>query len=642
MAVRTKDQKNETLELKRNIEDYLLRTGRPLKKPFKCVSGTHEDRHPSMSYDPKALNVHCFSCGASYDLIDLIGIDYGIKDKAEMFAKARDLYGRTGQTGKRWEQRQEPLEDLTPFFLQAHQNIGKTDYTAKRGLNQETITRFNLGYVEGWRHPKAPKTAPTTNRLIIPTGKSSYTARDTDPEHTKYIKQKVGSAGLFNADALGANNPVFVVEGEIDAMSIEQAGGRAVALGSMVNKNKLFDACDRIPPKQTLIIALDNEDTPQIKKNLEDIKSGLAERNISYWVAPNNVFGDYKDANEALVQGGEHALKESIDRAIEESGRAEEDVKKEYIDAYAGGSNMLRFMQALENGENDEPTSTGFTNLDKLIDGGLYPGLYIIGAVPSLGKTAFVCQMADTIAKNGEHALMVALEMSTQELIARSLSRITAELDPTKNTIYAETDRRILRGGKRSEIYSGYTKEENDLFYNALGEYAQYANNIFYREGMGNVKPSRVREFVQEHISKTGKKPVLFIDYLQVLQPENERSTDKQNTDYAILELKRISRDFNIPVVAITSFNREGYKKKADMTQAKESGAIEYGCDVMLGMQVRDYDPSDEDAIDEEKRKDVRALEVKVLKNRHGKPSTLAFFNFYAKFYLFREDGEEI
>ena len=62
----------------------------------------------------------------------------------------------------------------------------------------------------------------------------------------------------------------------------------------------------------------------------------------------------------------------------------------------------------------------------------------------------------------------------------------------------------------------------------------------------------------------------MIIDYLQILSPYNERYTDKQNMDKAVLELKRISRDHKIPVIAISSFNRSAYKKEAEDEAYKE------------------------------------------------------------------------
>ena len=78
-----------------------------------------------------------------------------------------------------------------------------------------------------------------------------------------------------------------------------------------------------------------------------------------------------------------------------------------------------------------------------------------------------------------------------------------------------------------------------------------------------------------------------MVDYLQIISPCDPRATDKQNVDRTVVELKRLSRDLKSPVLAISSFNRDAYNKQASMASAKESGAIEYGCDVLLALQPK-------------------------------------------------------
>src|SRR5699024_5813442 len=84
-----------------------------------------------------------------------------------------------------------------------------------------------------------------------------------------------------------------------------------------------------------------------------------------------------------------------------------------------------------------------------------------------------------------------------------------------------------------------------------------------------------------------GNKPVVVIDYLQILQPKDPRASDKQNTDWAVLDLKKISRAYNIPIIGISSFNRDNYKEAVNMASFKESGAIEYSSDVLIGLQLK-------------------------------------------------------
>ena len=83
-----------------------------------------------------------------------------------------------------------------------------------------------------------------------------------------------------------------------------------------------------------------------------------------------------------------------------------------------------------------------------------------------------------------------------------------------------------------------------------------------------------------------GNAPVVVIDYLQILAPHNDRATDKQNTDKAVMELKRISRDYKTAVIGISSLNRQSYDEPISMKAFKESGAVEYSSDVLIGLQL--------------------------------------------------------
>lgn len=163
----------------------------------------------------------------------------------------------------------------------------------------------------------------------------------------------------------------------------------------------------------------------------------------------------------------------------------------------------------------------------------------------------------------------------------------------------------------------------------------------FFHEGIGTISVDYIAQTVKKHIDATGKKPLVVIDYLQILalNANNERLTDKQCMDKTVLGLKQVSRDFSIPVFAISSFNRQSYTAPADLASFKESGAIEYSADVLLGMQYAgmDYETGDTDAAREKRVRLLRReqeekakrpgvfqqIELKILKFRNGKKTTV-------------------
>ena len=642
------------------LPEYLDATGRSSKKFFRCINPAHADNHPSMKYDSESKKAHCFSCGKNFDIFDCIGIDTGAASFPEQYNRACDFFNIQGEPYEPEKPANESKPapgDYTAFYAKAHKDIDKTSY--HRGLTRETLDRFNIGFVEAWKHPKRPSDNPSP-RLIIPTSSTSYTARYTGEgdflgyNGAKMNKGKVGNVHIFNASALASKDkPVFIVEGEIDAMSIEQCGFPAVATGSTSIKNLLLEEVKAYKPAQPLIIALDNEDNENTRKAEKELEQALRKMGVSSY--RRNFYGEYKDANEFL-QKNPAGLRDSLSRTAEEVESIHEDTQETEAEAYKRENCVASLINAFTNGIAESvatpAVATGFPALDEVLDGGFYPGLYVAGAVTGLGKTTFALQVADNIARGKHDVLIFSLEMARSELMSKSISRHTFLIaDDSGRTRDAKTARGITAGAK----WLNYSASEKQLIKDATAEYSSYAPYLYIVEGMGEIGAKEIREQVARHISLTGHKPVVIIDYLQILAPYEPRSSDKQNTDKAILELKRMSRDFMLPVIAISSFNRENYLSPVNLAALKESGAIEYGSDVIIGLQYKGMDYAEGEA-DKAREKRIRELlkendkqakggqyvevQLKVLKNRHGGRGSV-FFSFYPMFNYYEESKEQ-
>ncbi|MBS5720644.1 MAG: toprim domain-containing protein [Clostridium sp.] len=625
-----------------------------------CGSGTGKSGTGAFSIK-NGTSWKCFSCNAGGDIFDLYGAINGTTDHNEQLRGLSEMYGiqvasyrSTAQEDfspeyqnhakneqythnsihtSVYTQADPPQQtDYTDFFLQAHKAVEQTDYWKRRGLSKETVDHFKLGYVAEWRHPKAPK-APASPRLIIPTSPYSYLARDTreqiPEEQRAYSKSKVGSIQLFNKKALQtATKPIFIVEGELDALSIIEVGGEAVALGTTTKSKALIELLKAQAPAQALIIALDNDEAGQ--RASRELTEGLQGLNIPCYSF--NPCGQYKDANEALQRD-----RQALAIAVEEAEHLQDEEAQAQKEAYLKNS-TAHYLQSFVNGIADSVDTpyipTGFKKLDSVLDGGLYEGLYIVGAISSLGKTTIITQIADQIAQAGTDVLIFSLEMARAEIMAKSISRHTLQsVLATGGDIRNAKTARGITTGKR---YIDYSQTERDLINSSIMEYSKYAQNIYISEGVGDIGAEQIRETVQKHILFTGKTPVVIIDYLQILAPYSERATDKQNTDKAVMELKRISRDYKTPVIGISSFNRANYKEAVTMEAFKESGAIEYSSDILIGLQLKGAGKKDFDA-NEAKRKDPREIELVILKNRNGRTGDSLSFNFYPLFNYFEE-----
>lgn len=262
---------------------------------------------------------------------------------------------------------------------------------------------------------------------------------------------------------------------------------------------------------------------------------------------------------------------------------------------------------------------TGFPSIDKFLGGGLYSGFYVMGAPPSVGKTALVLQIADNIAANGIPVLYFSLEMGADELTARSISRTTFFLDETGKDkhLNAKNGIQISNGNE----WKYFTEPQKKLVEEARKVYTNGSGkNIYFFEGTERYTAKQIRQITEAFITAFKASPVVVIDYIQIVEADKKGLTDKQKIDEAALTIKRMSRDFNICVICISSVNREAYKKNNglfSLSDLKESGILEFSADAVLGLQYADAGEKDfsEEA---NETKDPRTLDLVKGKNRNG------------------------
>lgn len=299
---------------------------------------------------------------------------------------------------------------------------------------------------------------------------------------------------------------------------------------------------------------------------------------------------------------------------------------------------------------------TGFERLDRQLDGGLYEGLYFIGAISSLGKTTFMLQVADNIAQQGQDVLIFTLEMSRHEIMAKTLSRLSYEIDTASGS--NGNNAKTVRDFTNYKRWQYFSSDDMDLIKDSFREYEKFAGNLYIHEGLGDINHAYIRETVKQYAEANPDKrpPVVMVDYLQILAPDEIRASERMNLDKNVLELKRVARDYKIPVFAISSFNRENYSKGVSMLSFKESGAIEYSSDVLMGLQFSIQEQYDKDnkgisenskdykKVDVDKEKDAlpRKVQLVILKNRNGRTGGRINFDYDPRYNHFQEGDEKL
>lgn len=603
-------------EYKSFLIDYLERITETSPKagrnmyicPF-CGSGTGKDKTGALGVFDNGQKWKCQACHRGGDTVDLIA-QYESISTAEAKQKAAELFGNqqtttlkptNNRTRTDKQPASKPLytpEQIKSFSEQIQQQGNKgLEYLQRRGFSPAIIKAHLIGF-DG-------------QNIVIPyIGTNSYFLRGALNGST--YKGKRGQSGLYNEIALHGSAPVFIVEGELDALAIIQAGGQACALGSTANANKLLEAVKKEKPRAAeLVICLDNDEAGQTAT--QTIINGLQGLKIAHRTA--NIAGQYKDPAERL-QSEINGLQVAIKEVLKTMNNNQQTTTQSKYKKGSAAERFIKFETDIKSGI-DNTISTGFRGLDSALGGGLYSGLFVLGAMPGIGKSAFTLQLADYIAQNGREVIIYSLEMTEREIIARSLSRLSY-LDGAAPM----TAQQIQKGG----AYAMQIKEK----------YLSYANNVFINEAENGITAADIETELKERTEETGNAPVVILDYLQLIAPANQYETDKGRLDNAVIILKRLSAKYKTPVLVISSLNRAGYNSAVTMEALKETGGIEYTANAALGFQFTSIEENGFN-MRQELDKQPREMSVTVLKNRAGQNGQRIDFKYYSAYNYFYE-----
>lgn len=287
--------------------------------------------------------------------------------------------------------------------------------------------------------------------------------------------------------------------------------------------------------------------------------------------------------------------------------------------------------------------STGNLELDKALAGGLSNELYVLGAETSTGKSAFVMHIAQNIAKSGIDVLYFALEMGRMEFYARGISEISYKSQLENRHSRAFTAGDVLYWSYDEDLQD-FTWINYEMYKEHLEEYLDtYGDHLRVIEGdQEGLTVTDVANAATLFKRKTGKTPVVIVDYLQLLRPKDgdfSQADRKTKTDVIITTLKTLSSQIGMPVIAISSLSRSGYGTNVSSTSFKESGDIEYTSGVLLGWNWDGVtNAKEEDAKEEMKRcndRHYRIMTLEVLKFRNGKRNGLVKFKYYPAYNYF-------
>lgn len=281
-------------EYKTYLWDYLQKYHNVTspKRFFHCLNPNHIDNNPSMMFTDKYNICKCFSCGASYDIYDLIGLDYDLHNFKEQLEKVQELY--LGYVPVKKEVKKEidnKIYDYTNYYNKCFKNRYKTTYLEQRGITRELIDKYKIGYDE------------ERQLVVFPINKHCYFARSV--VNNDKIKSR-GSSDIWNKKYIKENNQlVYVTEGIIDALSLEviDPNVKVMSINGVGNINSLVYALKENNFNGTIGIAFDNDGAG--KKATDELKKELAKINVNSFstsmIATFNDTSKVKDINMALI-----------------------------------------------------------------------------------------------------------------------------------------------------------------------------------------------------------------------------------------------------------------------------------------------------------------------------------------------------
>lgn len=447
-------------------------------------------------------------------------------------------------------------------------------------------------------------------------------------------------SGVWNDTTIPATGgrPLYIAPSLPDAIALEAAGASAIWYKAL-DKPQILLKCERNPPRGIVICLPDSPASAgSMQATAEDLKANGIDA-----IAPaaDDMPTTWTGAWDAAATGILSVWIAEYEGRLE-TGQTADLVRYE---GQASGPMVHSFIDRMMMVDRDSAIPTGIQDLDEFLGGGMLPGLYVLGAESSVGKTSLALQMAYNISDAGHDVLFYTCEQSADELTAKGISRLTKAVAQR----IGWPDRGL---SSRSVLYKSSEwanrNPDREILERAAELYEAGASRLWIieadmtREDDGRGPGQRIgldtiSAGIKRHHDLMGRNPVVFVDYLQILDMDmstekfTDKRTDKQRMDDAITTLRGYSKDYQIPVVVISSLNRAAYGGPTEYQSFKESGAIEYSSDVLMGMFYEGLSAgqkkSDQDLNrqirDENRGARYTNLELRILKNRNGAKGSL-------------------
>ena len=249
--------------------------------------------------------------------------------------------------------------------------------------------------------------------------------------------------------------------------------------------------------------------------------------------------------------------------------------------------------------ETETGVMTGLTDLDKLLNGFQDSEYTVVAARPSMGKTDVLNHFALQAGWDGHMPIVFSLEMNRKTMI----------------------DRMIASTGKYNRLrmrdpYKYFTEPQKGIWTTTLNHLDGADIHINDQSGLTvNEIKARARSIIK---ANPDKRPIIFIDYLQIIRPEGKPFNQTQAIGQISRDLKTMAKEFDCPVVVLSQLSR-GVEGRDDrrpvMSDIRDSGNIEQDADVIALLYREDYYGRGKEP--------TNLLEIQIAKHRNGRTGTI-------------------
>ncbi|MFP4637122.1 MAG: replicative DNA helicase [Spirochaetaceae bacterium] len=315
----------------------------------------------------------------------------------------------------------------------------------------------------------------------------------------------------------------------------------------------------------------------------------------------------YEDGQESrrLLEEAERRIFEIADSRNTESFRKAKDIVQETVEA-------IERLYKTKDSYTGVPS--GFPDLDNMLSGFQDSELIIIGARPSVGKTALALTMAGHMAIHRHIPVgFFTAEMSNMALMQRLIA--------AEARIGSQT---IRTGMLKPSDFKNLTDAAGLIYESPL-----WINDT------PNIPLLDLRAQARRMVSHEGIR-ILFVDYITLITSENTDLPRHEQVAEISRSLKALARELKVPIIALSQLTRDSEGKRPSLANIRESGSIEQDADVVIFL----HRERQNDAVGAGDHQGVVETELVVAKQRNGPVGTvkLAFVPKYTKFESLRQE----